>query len=105
TRWTLRERSQQIAAETEDLLRVAIDQLAHFGCNESATRFLEQLLAQASLQGLQLRTDGWRGEVQHRGRLRDAAFAHDRPEVKKMLVVEPADVGHDPCTFWKLSVD
>ena len=49
----------------------------------------EQFLAHLLLQAAELRADGGRRQAQLLAGLRDAARAHDFPEVEQMMVVEP----------------
>src|SRR5688572_8325002 len=53
-RWALLERIEQLLALREDLVRVAVDQLADFGGNQIAPGFGEQLLAETLFQRSQL---------------------------------------------------
>ncbi len=78
----------QLAAEGEDLVRVAIDGAADVGENHGAPGANEQLLPEGFLQLAELAADRGLRDVELLARPRHAAFADHRPEVEEMVMVE-----------------
>jgi hypothetical protein len=91
----LLQRVEQLLAQGENLVGVAVHELAHLRGNEIAPGLGQQFLAEAFLEGAQLGADGRRGQRQLLARARKAAGANHGPEVQEMLVIEAPDHGHD----------
>ena len=83
------ERLEQFAAGREDLRGVPVDDAADVGQHERAALALKQTFSERLFQDLDLGADGRLRQPQLLGRLRDAALAHDGPEVQQVVVVEP----------------
>ena len=80
---------EQLTAEREDLVGVAIDHLADIGRHHPAADSREQRLAEARFERLDLRAHRRLRQPQLLRRPDHAALAHDRPEVEQVVVVEP----------------
>src|SRR6185295_18715846 len=93
-RWALLERIEQLLTFGENLVGIAVDQLAHLSGNQIAPGFRQQLLAETLFQRPQLGADGRSGESQLLARARQAARTDHGPEVQEMLVVEASDHSH-----------
>jgi hypothetical protein len=78
----------QLAAEGEDLVRVAIDGAADVREDHGAPGADEQLLPERFLQLPELAADCRLRDVELLARPRHAAFADHRPEVEEVVVVE-----------------
>jgi hypothetical protein len=79
----------KLPPEGEDLVGIAIDELAHLGGHDVTPRTPEQLLTQLFLEPPDLDADGRRGQLQLGAGGRHAAGTHDHPVVEQMVVVEP----------------
>ena len=102
----------QLAAEGEDLVRVAIDGAADVGEDHRATGANEQLLPEGFLQLPELAADRGLRDVELLARPRHAAFADHRPEVEEVVMVErvhaptihrSAPMGHPQNRYWTAS--
>ncbi len=80
---------EQLAADAEDLVGIAVHQAPHIGEDQPAALPFEQLVADHVLEQLDLRADGGLREPQLVGGARHAAFPHDGPEVEQVVVVQP----------------
>ena len=80
---------EELTAEREDLVGVAVDHLADVGRHQPAADAGEQLLAEPRLERLDLRAHRRLRQPQLLRGPHHAAFAHDRPEVEQVMVVEP----------------
>jgi hypothetical protein len=83
----------QIAAEGEDLVGIAKHHGAGLGEHDALPAATKELLAERLFQLPQLLADGGLRQAKLLGRARHAARASGRPEVAKMVVVQPR---HDP---------
>ena len=78
----------QLAAEAEDLVRVAVDGAADVGEDHGAPGADEQLLPERLLQLPELAADRGLRDVELLARPRHAAFADHRPEMEEVVMVE-----------------
>src|SRR5262245_62448146 len=79
----------QLAAEREDVLRIAEHDLPDIREREVPTRAREQLLAERRLERANLGAHGGLCQAQLLSRPADTAFTRGKPEVEQMMVVEP----------------
>src|SRR5262249_32757158 len=79
----------ELAAEGEDLVRVAVDDAPHLREDEPAPFLAKELLAQGVFQRVDLGADRRVREAKLGRRRSEPALARHRPEVEKMVVVEP----------------
>jgi len=96
------ERLHHFLPEPEDLVRIAVDEPAHFRRHQRAPGLREQLLAEPRFERAQLPTDGRRGKRELFAGAGETSGAHDRPEVEQVLVVEPSydrHVGRTPISI------
>ena len=102
----------QLAAEREDLVRVAIDGAADVGEHHGASGANEQLLPESLLQLPELAADRGLRDVEDLARARHPAFADHRPEVVEVVMVDEVHaqtihrgvpMGHLPNRYWTSS--
>jgi hypothetical protein len=80
----------QLTTEGEDLVRVAVDGMAHVGENDGPPGANEQLLPECLLQLPELAADRGLRDVELLAGPRHAAFADHGPEVEEVVMVERA---------------
>ena len=83
------DRGQQVATEREDLVGIEVHLAANVGEHQAPPTALEELLPQLILEHTQLATQSGLCQAQLSGCGRYAACAGDRPEVQKVMVIEP----------------
>ena len=79
----------QLAPESEDVNRIAIHNLTNIGQYQPAASLLEELFPKGVLQRADLSTYGWLRQAQNFASASNTAFARDRPEIEKVVIVEP----------------
>ena len=83
------DRTEKLASEPENLVRVPEGDAADVGEHEPAPFATKELLAKDLFEPVDLRANRGVGEPQLLGRTGDAALFRDDPEVEQVVVVEP----------------
>jgi len=83
------QRFLQLASNSEDLVRIAVDEATALRQHQVSPRSDEELLVERLLERPQLAADRGLRKTQFLAGLRDGSLAGNHPEVQQVMVVEP----------------